>query len=165
MEYGVRLHSVTYRRSLDIFNEPDFEPYKEEPIPACVPDPLAGLNYTIDGETGECVFEELRDLNNEDVYETQFLTEEAKLIDSCLLEENETMGALSHDSYLPFNENDEFCDLTDVFSPTQLTQLFSEDISVDSDYLSQIEDLGRELEQFETLNESNGTSSTVSIIK
>lgn len=155
-----KLKDVEITKEKDLFNQPDIEPYEEEPTPACVPDPLAGLNYTIDSETGEYVIEEFSELSEGDVHENELLKKDTKLIDSCLLEENETMGALSQDSYLPFNENDEFCDLTEVFSPTQLSQLLNEDISVDSDYLSQIEDLERELEQFETLNESNRTNSS-----
>ncbi|GFT64464.1 segmentation protein cap'n'collar [Nephila pilipes] len=152
-----KLKDVEIAKEKDLFSQkPDIEPC-EEPTP--VPDPLAGLNYTIDSETGECVFEEFSDLSDGDVHEDELLKKDTKFVNSGLLEENETMGALSCDSYLPFNENDdELGYLTEVFSPTQLSALLNEDISVDSDYLSQIEDLGRELEQFETLNESNGTS-------
>ncbi|GBM49305.1 Segmentation protein cap'n'collar [Araneus ventricosus] len=152
-----KLKDVEITKEQDLYNQPESE-VCEEASP--VPDLLAGLNYTIDSETGEYVIEEFSELNDCPGIDDELLKKDAKLIDAGLLEENDTLGALSHDSYLPFDETNEFCNFTEVFSPNQLTQLLNEDISVDSDYLSQIEDLEKELEQFETLTESSGTSPT-----
>ncbi|KAF8784299.1 Segmentation protein cap'n'collar like protein [Argiope bruennichi] len=152
-----KLKSVEITKEQDLYNQPEPETCEEA---SPVPDLLAGLNYTIDSETGEYVIEEFSELTDCHNIDDEILKKDAKLVEAGLLEENGTLGALSHDSYLPFDENNEFCNFTEVFSPTQLTQLLNEDISVDSDYLSQIEDLEKELEQFETLTESSGTSPT-----
>lgn len=114
---------------------------------------------------GEYIFDEYASLNEGDIFNDQLLKNDSKFLENNMFNENDTI--LSEDSYLPFDSEvcDDFCDLSEVFSPNQLSHILTEDISTDSDYLSQIENLGKELEGFEDLDVANGINSTVRIFR
>ncbi|XP_035217674.1 endoplasmic reticulum membrane sensor NFE2L1-like isoform X1 [Stegodyphus dumicola] len=92
-------------------------------------DPISGLNYTIDSETGEYVFDELSTLNDGEFSGDQLF-------------ENEVLNGLTQDSYLPFDNSTRLSNLTEAFSPTEFPEFMAEDFPCESDYLlSEIEDL------------------------
>ncbi|KAG8201375.1 hypothetical protein JTE90_016850 [Oedothorax gibbosus] len=142
------------KKEKDIYN--DLEIPKEEP--SQVPELPSGHNYTIDSETGEYVFDEFESINENDIFNDQLHKNDSKFLVNNMPNENDTL--LSEDSYLPFDSDvlDDFCDLSEVFSPNQLSHILSDDISSESDYLSQIENLGNQLEDFENLDGIDSTT-------
>ncbi|GIY01239.1 segmentation protein cap'n'collar [Caerostris extrusa] len=151
-----KLKDVEIVKEKDLFNQSESDELCEDESASPVPDLLAGLNYTIDSETGEYVIEEKSEHAEDDIHKD--VLKKDVLLENGLLEENETIGALSHDSYLPFDENDIFSDLTDIFSSAELSNFLNVNLSSDSNYLSQIEDLERELEQFQNFNDTDGNN-------
>ncbi|XP_021002164.1 endoplasmic reticulum membrane sensor NFE2L1 isoform X2 [Parasteatoda tepidariorum] len=154
-----KLKDVEFLKEKDLLDQKDLK-VPEEPV--IVPDPLAGLNYTIDSETGEYVIDDFSSSfdNNVSLHHFQknesFHDEKSKPFESELLaKEVDSLNSFDLDAFLPFEDND-FCDLTELFPLDELSDLIPDDLASNPNYsLPQIVDVEKEFEQFGILNEEN----------